>query len=356
LHFEEPLDYPSLNVNFDRQLAGQLGVTVAQAGQALVAATSSSRFVTPVFWEDPNSGVGYQVQVEFPQPSMTTAQDLENIPVMPGENSHPLLGDIAHVTYGTVIGEYDRYNGQRMLSLSANVAGEDLGRAAKQVNAAIKRVGTPPRGVAVTVRGQIAPMSETLSNLGIGLLLAIVVIFLLLAANFQSMRLSLVVLSTVPTVIAGVVLALLATRTTLNMQSFMGAIMAIGVSVANAILLVVFAEEYRAQGNSSLHAAIHAAQSRMRPILMTSMAMVVGMIPMALALGSGAEEVAPLGRAVIGGLLASTVSTLAILPYVFSIVQEHASTRSPSLDPDDPASAYAEKNSAGFGDPSEEAI
>lgn len=356
LYFEEPLEYPSLNVDFNRELAGQLGVTVAQAGQALVAATSSSRFVTPVFWEDPNSGVGYQVQVEFPQPSMTTAEDLENIPVMPGGSSHPLLGDIAHITSGTVIGEYDRYNGQRMLSLSANIVGEDLGRAAKQVNAAIKRVGTPPRGVAVTVRGQIAPMNETLSNLGIGLLLAIAVIFLLLAANFQSMRLSLVVLSTVPTVIAGVVLALLATGTTLNMQSFMGAIMAIGVSVANAILLSVFAEEYRSQGNSSLDAAIHAAQSRMRPILMTSMAMVVGMIPMALALGSGAEEVAPLGRAVIGGLVASTISTLVILPFVFSAVQEQASTRSRSLDPDDPTSAYAEKNSAGLGNPSEEAI
>lgn len=356
LHFEEPLDYPSLNVSFNRELAGQLGVTVSQAGHALVDATSSSRFVTPVFWADPNSGVGYQVQVEFPQPSMATAEDLENIPVMSGGSSHPLLGDIAQVTYGTVIGEYDRYNGQRMLSLSANVVGEDLGHAANQVDAAIKRAGTPPRGVAVTVRGQIAPMNETLSSLGIGLVLAIVVIFLLLAANFESMRLSLVVLSTIPAVIAGVIIALLVTRTTLNMESFMGAIMAIGVSVANAILLVVFAEEYRMQGNSSVVAAIHGAQTRLRPILMTSMAMVVGMIPMALAMGSGAEETAPLGRAVIGGLLASTLSTLVILPSVFAMIQEHARTQSPSLDPDDPASAYAEKKSAGFGKPSEEAI
>jgi multidrug efflux pump subunit AcrB len=356
LHFEQPLDYPSLNVNFNRELAGQLGVTVTQAGKALVAATSSSRFITPVFWADPTSGVAYQVQVEFPQGSMTTIQDLEGIPVMPGGNSHPLLGDVAQVTSGTVVGEYDRYNGQRMVSLGANVVGEDIGRAAKQVDAAIKRAGTPPRGVSATVRGQIAPMNETLSNLGIGLLLAIVVIFLLLAANFQSIRLSLVVLSTVPTVIAGVVLALLVAGTTLNMQSFMGAIMAIGVSVANAILLVVFAEEYRAQGNSSIDAAIHAAQSRMRPILMTSMAMVVGMIPMAMALGSGAEETAPLGRAVIGGLIASTFSTLAILPYVFSIVQKHARTRSVSLDPDDPMSAHAEGNSTDFNNPGEEAL
>jgi len=167
------------------------------------------------------------------------------------------------------------------------------------------------------------------------------------------MRLSFVVLSTVPTVIAGVIVALTVTRTSLNVQSFMGAIMAIGVSVANAILLVVFAEEYRRRGNSSIDAAIHATQSRMRPILMTSMAMVVGMIPMALAIGSGAEETAPLGRAVIGGLLASTISTLAILPFVFSMVQKNVHTRSVSLDPDDSASTYAEKNSANSGKSSE---
>src|SRR5690348_3897845 len=345
LQFEEPLDYPSLDVHIDRELAGQLGVTVKQAGLALADATSSSRFVTPIYWADPTSGVAYQVQVEFPQPSMTNLQDLNNIPVMPGGAPHPLLGDIAQVTPSVITGEYDRFNGQRMLSLTANVSGEDLGRAAKQVDQAIQRAGAQPRGVSVAVRGQIAPMKETLSDLGIGLLIAIVVVFLLLAASFQSMRLSLVVLSTVPTVIAGVVIALVITGTTLNIQSFMGAIMAIGVSVANAILLVVFAEQNRKQQNSALDAAIHAAQSRMRPILMTSMAMVAGMIPMALALGAGAEETAPLGRAVIGGLLASTVSTLFILPFVFSFVQKNASAGSASLDPDDPASAYASEAS-----------
>ncbi|HJT71538.1 MAG TPA: efflux RND transporter permease subunit [Terriglobales bacterium] len=345
LQFEEPLDYPSLDVHINRELAGQLGVTVKQAGLALADATSSSRFVTPIYWADPTSGVAYQVQVEFPQPSMTNLQDLNNIPVMSGGAPHPLLGDIAQITPGTITGEYDRFNGQRMLSLTANVSGEDLGRAAKQVQQAIQRAGAQPRGVSVAVRGQIAPMKETLSDLGIGLLIAVVVVFLLLAASFQSMRLSLVVLSTIPTVIAGVILALLITDTTLNIQSFMGAIMAIGVSVANAILLVVSAEQNRKQQNSALDAAIHAAQSRMRPILMTSMAMVAGMIPMALALGAGAEETAPLGRAVIGGLLASTVSTLVILPFVFSFVQKNASASSASLDPDDPASAYASEAS-----------
>jgi multidrug efflux pump subunit AcrB len=167
------------------------------------------------------------------------------------------------------------------------------------------------------------------------------VIFLLLAANFQSLRLALVVLSIVPAVVCGVIFILLITRTTLNVQSFMGAIMAIGVAVANAILLVIFAEEYRRAGNASNVSAVHGAQTRMRPILMTSMAMIAGMIPMALGIGEGAQQTAPLGRAVIGGLLSATAATLLIVPLVFSMIQERAGVKSPSLDPEDPQSAFA---------------
>jgi multidrug efflux pump subunit AcrB len=192
----------------------------------------------------------------------------------------------------------------------------------------------------VTVRGQIGPMKQTLSSLGVGLLLAVLVIFLLLSANFQSMQLAFVVLSTIPAVICGVIFILLATRTTLNVQTFMGAIMAIGVAVANAILLIIFAEEHRRAGNFSTVAAIHGAQTRMRPILMTSMAMIAGMLPMA-GLGEGAQQTAPLGRAVIGGLFFATAATLIILPLVFSIVQERAGVKSPSLDPEDPESDFA---------------
>ena len=343
LQFEQPLDYPSVEVNVNRELAGQMGVSVEQVGKSLVAATSSSRFVTPNYWADPKSGIGYQVQIQLPQPQMTSLQDVENIPIARSDASHPLVGDVAQVRSGTTVGEYDRYNGLRMITISANVVGEDLGRASRRVDAAIKRAGTPPRAVTVNVRGQIAPMRETLSNLAIGLALAILVIFLLLSANFQSMRLALVVLSTVPAVISGVIIILLITRTTLNIQSSMGAIMAIGVAVANAILLVTFAEQSRRSGASSADAAIHGAQTRMRPILMTSMAMIVGMIPMAVALGTGAEQTAPLGRAVIGGLLAATMTSLLILPSVFSLVQERASVQSPSLDPEDPVSRYAER-------------
>ncbi len=187
---------------------------------------------------------------------------------------------------------------------------------------------------------QIAPMRETLTSVSAGLGVAIVVIFLLLAANFQSLRLALVVLSTVPAVLAGVVLILLATRTTLNIESFMGAIMAIGVAVANAILLVTFAEQARRRSGSALDAAIEAAGARLRPVLMTSAAMIAGMMPMALAFGEGAEATAPLGRAVIGGLAVATLATLTIVPSVFTLVQARAPVRSMSMDPDDPESVY----------------
>jgi multidrug efflux pump subunit AcrB len=251
-----------------------------------------------------------------------------------------MLGDVATIDNATIVGEYDRINGQRMVTLTANVAGQDLGRTVGQVDAAIARAGVPPRGATVAVRGQIGAMRETFTNISAGLAVAVVVIFLLLAANFQSLRLAFVVVSTVPAVLMGVVLMLAATRTTLNVQSFMGGIMAIGVAVANAILLVTFAEQARVHGAAPLQTAIDAARSRMRPVLMTSAAMIAGMIPMALALGEGAEATAPLGRAVIGGLAAATVATLIVLPSVYSLVQQSARVGSPSMDPDDTASAY----------------
>jgi multidrug efflux pump subunit AcrB len=341
LQFGQTLDYPAIQVNVDRELAGQLGVTVDQVGRSFAAATSSSRFVAPNYWADPRTGIAFQVQVQVPQPRMTTLEDLRVVPVSAGGVAQPLLGDLARIENATIVGEYDRVNGQRMVTLTANVAGEDLGRALTQVNAAIRRAGEPPRGATVAVRGQIAAMAETFTNISAGLIVAVVVIFLLLAANFQSLRLAFVVVSTVPAVLAGVAVVLWLTGTTLNVQSFMGAIMAIGVAVANAILLVTFAEQSRRQGGSPLlQTAIDAARARMRPVLMTSAAMIAGMIPMALAIGEGAEATAPLGRAVIGGLAAATLATLIVLPSVYSLVQRSARAASPSLDPDDPDSSY----------------
>jgi multidrug efflux pump subunit AcrB len=340
LQVQQALDYPATNVSIDRERAGQLGVTVDDVGRSFAAATSSSRFVSPNYWADPRTGIAFQVQVEVPQPRMRTLDDLRVVPVGVERAAHPLLGDVARIENGTIVGEYDRFNGQRMVTLSANTGGEDLGRIAPRVDEAIARAGQPPRGAAISIRGQIAPMRETLRNIAGGVLVAVVVIFLLLAGNFQSLRLAAVVVSTVPAVLAGVAIILTLTRTTINVESFIGAIMAVGVAVANAILLVTFAEEMRWQGGSALDAAIDAAQARMRPVLMTSAAMIAGMIPMAIAFGEGAAATAPLGRAVIGGLAAATLATLLVLPSVYSLVQGSARVASPSLDPDDPESAY----------------
>jgi multidrug efflux pump subunit AcrB len=344
IEYEEALDYPAISVDINRELAGQLGLTAQQVGNSLLTATSSSRFVTPNYWADPKTGVGYQIQVEIPQPQITSSQDIANVPVNPTIAAHPLVGELAQVSNGSVVGEYDRINGQWTILLSANIYGQDLGRVANDVDKAIQAAGGLPRGAKVAVRGQIAPMRETFRNLTFGLLVAALVILLLLTANFQSIRLALAVLSTASAVLCGVVLMLLLTGTTLNLQSFMGAIMALGVATANAILLVTFAEQYRREGKSAGEAAIHAAYTRMRPVLMTSFAMTAGMLPMALALGSGAEATAPLGRAVIGGLLVATLATLTILPMVFAMLQGNAKTTSLSLDPDDPESPLSKES------------
>jgi multidrug efflux pump subunit AcrB len=338
LQFGQSLDYPTMEINVDRERAGQLGVTVDEVGRSLVAATSSSRFIQPIYWRDPASGNAYQVQVEIPQSRIASIEDVESIPVMSGNGSRTLAGDVAEISYGTAVGEYNRYNQQRMVTITANVTGEDLGSAARQVAAAVQRTGEAPRGMTVALRGQVTPMQQTLAGLQVGMLLAIVVIFLLLTANFQSIREALVILSMIPAVVAGVAIALWITGTTLNVQSFMGAIMAIGVSVANAILLVTFAEKRRREGLQADAAVIVSASSRLRPILMTSIAMIAGMTPMALALGEGGEQTAPLGRAVIGGLVASTIAVLTLLPLVFAMAQRNAGRASASQHPDDDVS------------------
>ena len=346
LGFEQELDYPTVKVTVDRERAGVLGVTTDDVAKSVVAGTSSSRYTSANYWPDPKSGIGYQVQVEIPEQQMNSLEEVKNLPIARRSGQQIDLRNVAGVTDGTALGEYDRYNMQRMLTLSANISGEDLGRAAARVQQAINDTGKPPDRVNVTVRGQVQPMAEMFGGLRLGLLMAVGVILLLLAANFQSFRLSLAVGLTIPAVIAGVVLMLWLTRTTLNIQSFMGAIMAIGVAVANAILLVTFAERSRVEGREPWEAAIEGARSRLRPILMTSFAMLAGMVPMALGLGEGGEQSAPLGRAVIGGLLGATCATLIILPAILATLQSRHARISASLDPDDPHSRYFEPRAA----------
>jgi multidrug efflux pump subunit AcrB len=316
---------------------------MSDVSHSLVAATSSSRFVVPNYWADPNTGVAYQLQVQVPQARMNSVEEAQNLPITYKDGEAVLLRNIAKLTRGTTMGQYERYNMQRLIRVTANLSSSDLGTVAREVAAAIRELGDPPPKVNVTTRGQVVPLQQLFDGLRTGLLMAVLVIFLLLAANFQSLKLSLIAVSTTPAVIAGVALMLWLTGTTLNIQSFMGAIMAIGVALANAILLVTFAEHSRMKGAASQAAAVDSAQSRLRPILMTSFAMIAGMLPMALGLGEGGEQTAPLGRAVVGGLAAATLATLFILPSVFAIVQARAHRRSASLDPDDEQGPFGEK-------------
>ena len=352
----QSLDYPMLQVDVDRRKAATIRVTPNEVARSLAEATSSSRFTVPNYWADPKTGIGYQVQVELPRPVVRSPKgitpvgsitDLQMVPVKRNAAGEVLVRDVATVSSGTMPGEIDRYNMKRQVSMTANIVGTDLGTMSRQVDKALQQAGEPPRGVKVEVRGQIPPMRDMLQGLGLGLAMAIVVIFLLLAANFQSLRLALVTVSTAPAVIAGVVLMLFLTGTTLNIQSLIGAIMAVGVAMANAILLVTFAESRRRDqarhaglDRAVSDAAVEGATSRLRPILMTTCAMTAGMLPMALALGESGQQNAPLGRAVIGGLAAATAATLLILPAVFALVQSRATTESASLDPDNPESPF----------------
>ena len=339
LTFEQPLDYPTLEVKLDRERAGQLGVTVSQVGRALAAATSSSRYIEPIYWRDPGSGIAYQVQVELPQARVASAEDLLTLPASGADGVGPLIGDVAQLGFGRMLGEFDRYNQQRTIGISANVFGMDLGSAARAVSEAVQRVGQPPRGVNIALRGQLPALAQTVSGLENGLLLALAAIFLLLAAYFQSFAVALVVLLAAPGALLGVLLMLWVTGTTLNIQSYLGAITAAGVSTANAVLLIALAEAARNGGGDAQQAALHAARRRLRPILMTTAAMVAGMLPIALGLGEGGEQAAPLGRAVIGGLLGSTAAVLLVLPAIFARLRG-AGGRA-SLHPDDAASTTA---------------
>ncbi len=349
LQIVQSLDYPAIQIDVDREKAGTVRVSPVDVAQSLAEATSSSRFTVPDYWADPKTGIGYQVQVEVPRPVVRSPRgirpvgsidDLMTVPVKRNAAGQVLVRDVATVSEGTMPGEIDRYNMRREVSMTANVVGTDLGSVSRQISAALQQAGEPPRGAKVEVRGQIPPMQDMLGGLGTGLGLAVVVIFLLLAANFQSLRLPLAAVSTAPAVVAGVIVMLLLTRTTLNIQSFIGAIMAVGVAMANAILLITFAEGRRRQGEVATQAAVEGAASRLRAILMTTCAMMAGMLPMALALGESGQQNAPLGRAVIGGLAAGTAATLLVLPAVFALLQSRATTQSASLDPDDPASVY----------------
>ncbi len=334
VQIEQPLKSPVIAITLDRLKVAQFGLNVTDIGRSVTASTSSSRFTEKNQWLDEKVAYTYQVQVEIPEYVMNTMDELKEIPLLKGKSS-PTLADVAEFKVVYQPGEYDRTGPRRFLTVGANIYKKDLGTATTAVQNVLKSIGTPPKGLVSEVKGMSSLLTDTLSSLQNGLMLAVLVIFLLLAANYQSFKLSLTVLVTIPAVILGSLVVLLLTGSTLNLQSYMGMIMSTGVSVANAILIVTTGETLRLEYRDATRAAITSASVRLRPILMTSFAMIAGMIPMASGLGEAGEQSAPLGRAVIGGLFASTLAALFILPMVFAWIQNSTTYEHPSLMPEE---------------------
>ncbi|MXV14555.1 efflux RND transporter permease subunit [Hufsiella ginkgonis] len=335
----QSIHYPALNINVDRVRAAQLGVDMSDVSRSLIASTSSSRYTEKNVWVDEKANLAYGVQVQVPLSKMASKEDIGEIPLL-RNNARPVLSDVATITPDTTYGENDNLGAMPYVSVTANLNDTDLGTANKAVGKAITNLGELPRGLFVQQIGLGKVLDETLSSLQNGLFVAVVVIFLMLAANFQSFKVPLVILATVPAVVLGALLLLTLTGSTLNLQSYMGIIMSVGVSIANAVLLITHAEELRRKNGDAAKSAREAASLRLRPIIMTSVAMIAGMLPMAIGHGEGGDQVSPLGRAVIGGLLASTFAVLIILPLVFAWVQGKTSTDSISLDPEDKESKH----------------
>lgn len=335
----QPIKYPSLDINIDRTRAAQLGVDMNEISRSLIASTSSSRYTEKNTWIDEKAGLSYNVQVQVPLNKMMTENDMGEIPLMKN-SARPVLSDVATITPSFTYGENDNLGAVPYITVTANIDHTDLGTASKDVNKIISSLGELPRGVFIEPIGLSKVLVETMNSLQSGLLIAVVVIFLMLAANFQSFKVSLVILTTVPAVVLGALLLLLITGSTLNLQSYMGIIMSVGVSIANAVLLVTNAEQLRKVNGNALQSAREAASLRLRPIIMTSVAMIAGMLPMAIGHGEGGDQVSPLGRAVIGGLLFSTFTVLIILPLIFAWAQGKTSTQSVSLDPEDKESKH----------------
>jgi multidrug efflux pump subunit AcrB len=329
----QPLNFPSINIQIDRNKLALMGLSIDNVTRSITAATSSSRYINKNFWLDEKTSYTYQTQVQVPEYLMNSLQSMQSTALVKGQ-ARPILSDVANIFMDTVPGEYDRSGPRRFVTVSANIYKKDLGSATSAVQKAVDELGTPPVGLITELKGMSSLLTETLSSLQTGLLAAIIVILLLLSANYQSFGLALSVLSTVPAVLLGAMLFLLATGATLNLQSYMGIIMAVGVSVANAILIVTNAETLRLEYKDPFKAATVAASVRLRPILMTSLAMIAGMIPMASGLGESGDQSAPLGRAVIGGLAASTLASLYIVPLVYGWIQEKAKYQTVSLLPE----------------------
>jgi multidrug efflux pump subunit AcrB len=362
VHIHQVVDYPEIKVNVDRSKAGQVGLTQRDVSTNLLISLSGSGQISPTQWLDFRSGVSYFVTVQTPQTKLNSLEAVMRTPIgalqtgvntttatslagvanasnsfvgaapsqtsaaygNPGATSGgpQLLSNLAEVSRGIAPEIVNHYNVQPVFDVYANLDRRDLGGVGNEVQKIVQRM-TPklPRGTTLSVRGQISTMNESFFRLGLGMIFAVVLVYLLMAVNFQSWLDPFIILTALPGAMAGIVWILFLTQTTFSVPSLMGAIMCVGVATANSILMVVFANDQREEGMDARSAALSAGHTRIRPVLMTASAMIIGMLPMALGMGEGGEQNAPLGRAVIGGLTFATITTLFIVPMVYSLLR-----------------------------------
>ena len=323
LRIQQAFDQPKLHFDIDRTKAQEIGFTQRDVATNLLISLSGSFQTAPSFWLDPKTGVSYNIATQMPQYRIDTLQDLENIPITGSNPNAPpaILASLASVSRGAEMGVVSHYNVQPVIDIYGAVQGRDLGGVAREIAPIIAQSKKYlPRGSQLIVRGQIATMQSSFSGLLWGLVFSILLVYLLIVVNFQSWLDPFIILTALPAALAGIVWFLFITRTTLSVPALTGAIMCMGVATANSILVVSFSRERLDEGKTAEEAALESGYTRFRPVIMTALAMIIGMLPMSLGLGEGGEQNAPLGRAVIGGLLFATVATLFFVPVFFSIV------------------------------------
>ena len=342
-HIQQAFDYPAFDVNVDRTKAAQGGYAERDVSNSILNSLSGSFQITPMFFLNRQNGVSYNLVAQTPQYAVQSLQDLQNSPLDAASATRPeILADVASVQRANEMEVVSHYNIRRVVDIYAAVQGRDLGAVGREVTHIVDANRKfLPRGSFVTVKGQLQAMRTSYEGLLGGLVFSIILVYLLIVVNFQSWLDPFIIITALPAALAGIVAFLFVTRTTLSVPALMGAIMCMGVATSNSILMVSFAGERLQHHGDSMQAAIEAGFTRFRPVLMTALAMIIGMIPMSLGLGDGGEQNAPLGRAVIGGLMCATVATLLFVPTVFSFLHRHnpsAGQKSPS-DGHEPVSA-----------------
>jgi multidrug efflux pump subunit AcrB len=334
VRLHQVLNAPELRVNIDRVRANQMGLTQREVASNVLVSLSSSGQVSPNYWLDPVTGVSYLIAVQTPEHNIASLADVRNTPLASSRGNAPqLLSNLAEVERATTQMTSSHYNVQPVMDVYAGVQDRDLNSVASEVDKIVKDAEAKlPRGSFIQVRGQMETMRESFLGLAGGMILAVALVYLVMAINFQSWLDPIIILTALPGAFAGIVWSLYVTQTTINVPSLMGAIMSIGVATANSILLVTFAHQRMAEGVPAQEAALSAAVTRLRPVLMTAGAMILGMLPLSLGLGEGGEQNAPIGRAVIGGLMVATLATLFFVPVAYRMLRGKGNPKPPEED------------------------